>query len=901
MLSVLVDRNRLATVRQDAKNVRSTVAALSRHRADALPKIGMHLYPRSLTYHVDSYGDGTRITMYGSDIFGRTVRTVVRNYRPYMFVRLPTSSSSSTEMASAFVAQLDRALTIVACQKANGGIGSAVRTAIKDHNRRPIVHYEVVDAISMKSCGPDRGFNGDCPEKFVQIFVYAPQLVRVIRDLLEFVYDQRATVIKDDVEYAKLLIEGIIGARERTNKQTPETDVKGRIRQEGLRLKPNEQKLHDAAAKSTSLLSFVTARRVSGLPAAATNSDVNDKDDDDVNPWDDGEIDIVYDDDDGGTDDDDGVDTGIDTNSKLVYQALRLSMAFVDETTNIQRTLRFTDESPIEVYEADVDFVIRYMIDAGFKPEECVVIDSTSSSSSSSSSSLNDVEITCDWRSLMRCPIEEYHNTIAPQVCLSVDCEMETGEDGAFPVPETERILQLCCYCFDPVADPLCLRGTKRAFVLDTVELSSNADAVYSFGDEQLMLETFSDFIKYFQPDMLTGWNIENFDLSYLVDRANVLGCGDRIESLCRRDGSHIRIAERAFSSSAHGTHLYKEVTGEGLWVYDLFQAFKRSTSFKLRSYSLEYVSNMFLGDRKEDVAYSAINTLQTSAAGRAKLMRYCMKDAILPARLIGKLVMLVGNIELSRLNGVPMDMICRRGLQIRLKSSLYREGRYAPVRRLFYTRSAADRLVSVGTTYVGAHVEEPDIGYHDEVVITLDFKSLYPSIIVLLWMCVSTLLPGRSVKERMAKYGFTNDDFWDLADCDALPGDRDDQPAFMKSTSRSNIGMVPVILLRLLAERKRVKNLMQQAEKAGDEFMYSMYDMRQLAIKLNCNAIYGVFGAASSFAYCPEIAAMVTAIGRMIILITKQLLESVFTITNDYPFNAKVIYGDTGIIFFFV
>lgn len=96
------------------------------------------------------------------------------------------------------------------------------------------------------------------------------------------------------------------------------------------------------------------------------------------------------------------------------------------------------------------------------------------------------------------------------------------------------------------------------------------------------------------------------------------------------------------------------------------------------------------MDERKEDVAYSAINTLQQSAAGRAKLMRYCMKDSLLPARLAGRLNLLVGNIELSRLNGVPMDMICRRGLQIRLKASLYNEGRWAPCRRLFYTRYVA-------------------------------------------------------------------------------------------------------------------------------------------------------------------------------------------------------------------
>jgi len=92
---------------------------------------------------------------------------------------------------------------------------------------------------------------------------------------------------------------------------------------------------------------------------------------------------------------------------------------------------------------------------------------------------------------------------------------------------------------------------------------------------------------------------------------------------------------------------------------------------------------------------------------------------------------------------------------------------------------------------------------------------------------------------------------------------------------------MVPRILQRLLAERKRVKKLMAAAEKAGDEFLRSLYDSRQLAIKLNCNAIYGVFGAASAFAYCPEIAAMVTALGRMFIRLTKTMVEERFTRAN--------------------
>jgi len=109
---------------------------------------------------------------------------------------------------------------------------------------------------------------------------------------------------------------------------------------------------------------------------------------------------------------------------------------------------------------------------------------------------------------------------------------------------------------------------------------------------------------------------------------------------------------------------------------------------------------------------------------------------------------------------------------------------------------------------------------------------------------------------------------------------------------------MVPRILLRLLAERKRVKKLMAAAEEAGNDFLYAMYDMRQLAIKLNCNAIYGVFGAASSFSFCPEIAAMVTALGRMFIGVTKRMVEERFTMANGYPFNALIVYGDTDSVF---
>ena len=198
-----------------------------------------------------------------------------------------------------------------------------------------------------------------------------------------------------------------------------------------------------------------------------------------------------------------------------------------------------------------------------------------------------------------------------------------------------------------------------------------------------------------------------------------------------------------------------------------------------------------------------------------------------------------------------------------------------------------------MGASYAGAHVETPKIGIHDEVVVTLDFASLYPSIMVTIGMCVKTLVPGAQLAERRARHTLSDDELM-MPTTAALPGAMSEQPVFVRSSHTR--GLTTEVLQELLAERKRVKKLKKLAVAAGDTTMAAIYDKRQLAIKLACNSIYGVYGAASSFAYCPEIAAMVTACGRDMILDTKALVERLFTIANGFPFDAQVVYGDTGI-----
>jgi DNA polymerase delta subunit 1 len=109
-------------------------------------------------------------------------------------------------------------------------------------------------------------------------------------------------------------------------------------------------------------------------------------------------------------------------------------------------------------------------------------------------------------------------------------------------------------------------------------------------------------------PDVIIGYNICNFDLPYLLDRATALGV-QGFPFWGRVRGSRTEMKDAKFSSKAYGTHEYKEITIEGRVQFDLMLAVQRD--YKLSSYSLNAVSAHFLNEQKEDVHHSCISDLQ--------------------------------------------------------------------------------------------------------------------------------------------------------------------------------------------------------------------------------------------------------------------------------------------------
>lgn len=291
----------------------------------------------------------------------------------------------------------------------------------------------------------------------------------------------------------------------------------------------------------------------------------------------------------------------------------------------------------------------------------------------------------------------------------------------------------------------------------------------------------------------------------------------------------------------------------EGRLQLDMIQVIQRD--HKLRSYSLNSVCAHFLGEQKEDVPHNIITDLQNGdAQTRRRLAIYCLKDAYLPQRLLDKLMVVINYMEMSRVTGVPFNYLLTRGQQIKVISQLYRKA--------LEVNLVIPALKSEGSDeqYEGATVIEPKKAYYRHPIATLDFSSLYPSIMMAHNLCYSTLIMDTRVIDHL---NLQKD-----VDYIVTPsGDR-----FVKNTVKK--GVLPIILEDLISARKRAK---ADLKKETDPFKKAVLDGRQLALKVSANSVYGFTGATVGKLPCLQVSQSVTAFGRQMIEFTKQVRTFVF------------------------
>jgi DNA polymerase delta subunit 1 len=120
------------------------------------------------------------------------------------------------------------------------------------------------------------------------------------------------------------------------------------------------------------------------------------------------------------------------------------------------------------------------------------------------------------------------------------------------------------------------------------------------------------------------------------------------------------------------------------------------------------------------------------------------------PQRLLDKLMCVINYTEMARVTGVPFSYLITRGQQIKVMSQIYRKCK--SVGLVVPTQS---RKNSEGDKYEGATVIEPIKGFYKDPIATLDFASLYPSIMMAHNLCYTTLVRRQDVgKIAPEKYG---------------------------------------------------------------------------------------------------------------------------------------------------
>ena len=454
----------------------------------------------------------------------------------------------------------------------------------------------------------------------------------------------------------------------------------------------------------------------------------------------------------------------------------------------------------IETFEADVRFAARYLIERGIKGG--CEIEGPRTAGHGGIAAVFDNPV-----------LRPAEVSIAARV-LSFD--IETDAKG-------ERLLAISLFAPD-VDEVLIVDGSERAMPAHATRCANELAA----------LEAFAERIAVLDPDVLTGWNIVDFDLSVL----------DRIAArlkfrlhLGREPGTmRIRKAEGYFGSG--------QASVPGRLVLDGIDLL-RGAFVRMEDYSLDAVARQVLGEGKAvagDARERIAEIVHNYKHDLPAFALYARTDARLAYEIVAKLRLIELAFARSRLTGMTPDRVAASiaSFDFLYLSELERIRIVAPSVR------GSDSRVHVAQQ--GGHVLEPVAGLHRNVWV-FDFKSLYPSII-------------RTFNIDPLSYVQTP-----AADADLI---RTPGGAFRRE---------PAILPRLLDELFPRREAAKRAHQ----------DTAAHAIKILMNSFYGVLGTSACRFYNPALANSITGMGKQLLLWSKRWFEAA---------GYGVLYGDTDSLF---
>ncbi|MEM4181892.1 MAG: DNA polymerase II [Candidatus Pacearchaeota archaeon] len=379
-------------------------------------------------------------------------------------------------------------------------------------------------------------------------------------------------------------------------------------------------------------------------------------------------------------------------------------------------------------------------------------------------------------------------------------------------------------------------KNYQKSFIISKEKIKN----AQNYEKEEKLLEDLKKEIISFDPDIITGWNLIDFDLFYLKEifkKNKILFDIGRKE----KEEAKIRIEKNFFKNSTAEIPGRIALDGLNLIKDPFIQESPLIKSIKAESYSLEDVSQAILGKGKtisfKKNKHKEIEELYKK--NKEKLIDYNLNDCVLVYEILEKAKIIDLEIERSELTGLQLNKLT---------------GSIAAFDSLYIREARKRNLVSPTTKYnqkeekiKGGYVMTPKPGIYENVL-TFDFKSLYPSIIK------TFNIDPASFIEKPEK------------NCIVSPNG---------ACFKNQEGILPEILGKLHEAREKAKK-----EKR---------ELSNYAIKIIMNSFFGVLASPNCRYFDLRMANAITHFGQEIIKMTAKKVEEK---------GFEVLYGDTDSIF---
>ncbi|PTD93593.1 DNA polymerase [archaeon SCG-AAA382B04] len=466
-----------------------------------------------------------------------------------------------------------------------------------------------------------------------------------------------------------------------------------------------------------------------------------------------------------------------------------------------------------EVREADIPFINRYIIDKGLTPSNKIDVQGKKFETEKADFGIKKQEI----RSV---DSEEK----IPLKTLAFDCEMYN--EGGTPNSDRDPIVIISTQVDD---------NQPKLFIADDM-------------DDSKIINQFIECIEENDPDLIVTFNGDDFDWPYLRDRAE-------------EHGISLRVGRDNTTPNWHGGSRQK-VSVRGRLNVDLYRVAERDIG-DVQMMSLEQVAD-YLGVMSENqrcnIEGSRIGEYWENEEKRDELLEYSKDDVKSTLGIAKELV--PNQLEISRMNKQFLDKVSKmgRGSQVEwyLMSKAYSENELIPNKGNYAKRAQE--------SYLGGFVLEPKRGLHENVV-SLDFSSMYPSLMVSYNISPDTLVSKDELSE------LSKDQYYEA-------------PEVGHKFKKEPEGFFKSILSNLIDRRNDIKEKIKNSELNQDK---RLLNIRQKALKTLTNSFYGYTGWNAARWYKKECAEATTAWGREMI---KKSIEA----AKDK--NFEVLYSDTDSIF---